>query len=86
MKTGAEGLFKAGEGVLTMQQKQGLRHIVGKSAMNKKWYCDVTYNIFTWRVNVALALPSLTLWQDGHTGGEHCSGSPIKLTACTWNF
>ncbi len=40
---------------------------------------DCTY--FTLRVNVALALPSLTLY--GKTGGEHCSGSPIKLTACT---
>jgi hypothetical protein len=28
----------------------------------------------------------LATWQDGHTGGEHCSGSPIKLTARTWNI
>ncbi len=44
-------------------------------------YCDV-YIFLHSVVNVALALPSLTLWQDGHTGGEHCSGSPMKLTAC----
>jgi hypothetical protein len=46
-------------------------------------FCDdCTY--FTLGVNVALALPSLTLY--GKTGGEHCSGSPIKLTACKWNL
>ncbi len=28
-------------------------------------------------MNVALALPSLTLWKDSHTGGAHCSGSPM---------
>jgi hypothetical protein len=31
--------------------------------------CDCTYFYIACE-NAALALPSLTLWQDGHTGGE----------------